>query len=170
MRSLAAGLAILALLFAGCAQGATGEQGSGSLAGDESQAGRDESGASPDAGDPAPAPSVSEPAAGGTSSATPESSEPAQQATEVLTERDTGELVEIRTGESVPLRLSSTWVWDAPRLDGTAVELTPVNYFTDPGFQEWIVSAVVAGEAVVSATGTASDGRTASVEITFAVR
>jgi len=45
------------------------------------------------------------------------------------------------------------WAWDQPAVDGDVVSLTQVDHFADPGFMEWIVTAVGRGDAVVATAG-----------------
>ena len=71
----------------------------------------------------------------------------------VVTEADDGRLISLTIGSEVPLRLDSSWAWDQPAVDGNVVSLTQVDYFTDPGFMEWIVTAVGPGDAVVTTAG-----------------
>ena len=71
----------------------------------------------------------------------------------VLTEADDGRLISMTIGAEVPLRLDSSWAWDQPAVDGDVVSLTQVDYFADPGFMEWIVTAVGPGDAVVTTAG-----------------
>lgn len=163
---MAAGLITLALLFAGCAEGASGEQGSESPEIPELTPSRSDP-TEPATADP-PAATTGSPSA--SPSAAPSGSAPDRATPSVLTDQDTGETVALRTGDSVALRLSSDLVWESPDVDGAAVTLTPVDYFTDPGFQEWIVTGVAAGEATVRTAGTATDGSRAMLEIVFIVR
>ena len=60
----------------------------------------------------------------------------------VVTEAEDGRLISLTVGAKVPLRLDSSWAWDQPAVDGDVVALTQVDYFADPGFMEWIVTAV----------------------------
>jgi predicted secreted protein len=60
----------------------------------------------------------------------------------VVTQADDGRLISLTVGAEIPLRLDSSWAWDQP-----------VDYFADPGFTEWIVTAVQPGDAVVTAAG-----------------
>lgn len=114
--------------------------------------------------DPAPTTSPAEPSPTGQADGSP----PAPPATptkdtgmttspdpapDVITEADDGRAISLAVGDEVPLQLDSAWFWDQPSVDGDAVELVQVDYFTDPGFMEWIVTAVRPGDAVVSATG-----------------
>jgi predicted secreted protein len=90
-----------------------------------------------------PSPSTSEPA-------------PPRQSPQVLTEADSGAAVALPTGGETSLRLSSDWVWSEPVVDGDAVSLAVVNYIQDPGFSEWVVTAVEPGEATIASSGTAA--------------
>ena len=90
-----------------------------------------------------PSPSTSEPA-------------PPRQSPQVLTEADSGATVALPTGGETSLRLSSDWVWSEPVVDGDAVSLAVVNYIQDPGFSEWVVTAVEPGEATIASSGTAA--------------
>jgi hypothetical protein len=86
-------------------------------------------------------------------------SEPApapQQSPQVITEADSGASYALPMGGETSLRLSSDWVWEEPVVDGDAVQLAPVNYIQDPGFTEWLVTAVAAGEATITSSGTAA--------------
>jgi predicted secreted protein len=76
----------------------------------------------------------------------------------VVTQADDGRLISLTVGAEVPLRLESSWAWDQPAIDGDAVGLTQVDYFADPGFMEWIVTAVRPGDAAVTATGAPNCG------------
>jgi predicted secreted protein len=71
----------------------------------------------------------------------------------VVTEADNGRLINLTVGAEVRLRLESSWAWDQPAADGDAVAFTQVEYFADPGFTEWIVTAVQPGDAAVTASG-----------------
>lgn len=86
-------------------------------------------------------------------------SEPApvpQQSPQVITEADAGATYVLSTGGETSLRLSSDWVWEEPVVDGDAGLLAPVNYMQDPGFSEWLVTAVGPGEATITSSGTAA--------------
>ena len=76
----------------------------------------------------------------------------------VLTQADDGRLISLTIGAEVPLRLDSSWAWDQPAVDRDAVALTQVDYFADPGFMEWIVTALRPGDAAVTATGAPNCG------------
>jgi predicted secreted protein len=81
---------------------------------------------------------------------------PPRQSPQVLTEADSGATIALPTGGETSLRLSSDWVWSEPVVDGDAVQLAVVNYIQDPGFSEWVVTAVEPGEATISSSGTAA--------------
>ena len=76
----------------------------------------------------------------------------------VLTQADDGRLISLTVGAEVPFRLDSSWAWDQPAVHTDTVALTQVDYFADPGFMEWIVTAVQSGDAVVTATGAPNCG------------
>lgn len=71
----------------------------------------------------------------------------------ILTDVDDGRSIGLALGAETSLRLDSAWFWDEPVIQGDAIELTRVDYFTDPGFTEWIVTARQPGDAVLTATG-----------------
>jgi predicted secreted protein len=76
----------------------------------------------------------------------------------VVTEADDGRLISLTVGAEIPLRLDSSWAWDQPAVYGDVVTLTQVDYFADPGFTEWIVTAGQPGDAVVTAAGAPNCG------------
>jgi hypothetical protein len=61
--------------------------------------------------------------------------------------------VSLRVNERLALRLDNAWLWGSPLADGSAVEVTRVHYESDPGFQEWSVTAVEEGAAEISVQG-----------------
>jgi len=71
----------------------------------------------------------------------------------VITERDSGKTFRIAPGRERTLRLSGRYVWTEPRVTSAAVRLVQVNYFVDPGFQEWTIRARARGTARISAVG-----------------
>jgi predicted secreted protein len=71
----------------------------------------------------------------------------------VITERDSGKTFRVSRGHERTLRLSNRYVWTEPRVTGTAIRLIRVNYFVDPGFQEWTIRARTRGTAGISAVG-----------------
>jgi hypothetical protein len=70
-----------------------------------------------------------------------------------ITEADDGARFTLAPGAETSLRLSSDRSWSEPAVDGDAVELTRVDYFQDPGFSEWTVTAVRPGTATIAARG-----------------
>ena len=71
-----------------------------------------------------------------------------------ITQAASGQTFHLAQGEPATLRLASRWRWSEPRVSSNAVELTPVEYFVDPGFLEWTIEAHRAGRVTISATGT----------------
>jgi hypothetical protein len=71
-----------------------------------------------------------------------------------ITQGASGKTFSLAKGESVTLRLSNRWRWSEPHATSDVVELTPVEYFVDPGFREWTIDAQRAGRVTLSATGT----------------
>jgi len=78
--------------------------------------------------------------------------------TPVVTLRDSGKTFTVRKGRELALRLNNRYSWTGPRVRGTAVRLTPVDYFRDPGYLEWTINARARGTARISATGYAESG------------
>jgi hypothetical protein len=76
-----------------------------------------------------------------------------EPAPSVLTDGHDGRVVSLTLGAETSLRLDSAWFWDEPNVQGDAVVLTRVDYLTDPGFMEWIVTAQQPGTAMVTASG-----------------
>jgi predicted secreted protein len=77
----------------------------------------------------------------------------------VITDRDSGKTFRVARGHELTLRLSNRHVWSGPRVRGSAVLLTPVNYFMDPGFQEWTIHARARGTVRISAAGSGGTSR-----------
>jgi len=71
----------------------------------------------------------------------------------VITERDSGKTFRVSRGHDLTLRLSNRYQWTGPRVNGSAVRLVPVNYFVDPGFEEWTIHARARGTARVVSIG-----------------
>jgi predicted secreted protein len=71
-----------------------------------------------------------------------------------ITERSAGKTFRLAKGGTATLRLSGRWRWSDPRVSSKAVELTPVEYFADPGFREWTIEARKSGRATIRSTGT----------------
>jgi hypothetical protein len=72
----------------------------------------------------------------------------------LLTQASSGKTIRLTKGGSATLRLSNRWRWSEPRASTDAVELTPVEYFVDPGFREWTIDARRAGRATIRSLGT----------------
>jgi hypothetical protein len=94
---------------------------------------------------------------------------------DLLTEANSGETVILTPGQEVPLRLDGAWEWSEPTVQGDAVTLSPVDYFADPGFVEWLILGEAAGEAQISASGEPACGDEAAcppidVELVIEVR
>jgi hypothetical protein len=71
-----------------------------------------------------------------------------------LTQAASGKTIHLAKGESAILRLSNRWQWGEPRVSSGAVELTPVEYFVNPGFREWTIDARKRGRATIRSFGT----------------
>jgi predicted secreted protein len=70
----------------------------------------------------------------------------------VITEADNGRTFRMSIGATAFLRLTSGQrLWDEPHVEGDAIELTPVYYETDPGYQEWAIQGRSAGTARIHA-------------------
>ena len=72
----------------------------------------------------------------------------------VVTQAQSGKTYRLARGLDVALRLSGRWGWTAPRASGPGLELTPVEYFRDPGFSEWRVVATARGIYTIRSRGT----------------
>ena len=70
-----------------------------------------------------------------------------------ISERDNGKRFTIHRGAQGSLRLSHDWRWTEPRVSTRTVTLTQVDYFVDPGFNEWEIHARRRGTAVITARG-----------------
>jgi len=70
-----------------------------------------------------------------------------------ITAKASGKVFRVEKGESLTLRLSHRWRWSEPDVSSAAVELTPVEYFVDPGFSEWTIDAHKVGRATIRAVG-----------------
>jgi len=71
----------------------------------------------------------------------------------VVTLRDSGKTLVVRKGAELQLRLTERYRWLAPRVRGTAVRLTRIEFIRDPGYRAWSVTARARGKAVVTAVG-----------------
>jgi predicted secreted protein len=70
-----------------------------------------------------------------------------------ITQAASGKVVRLARGENAALRLSNRWRWSEPHASTAAVELTPVEYFVDPGFREWTIDARKSGRATIRSLG-----------------
>jgi hypothetical protein len=70
-----------------------------------------------------------------------------------ITQADSGKTMRLKRGGEMSLRLSNRWHWTTPRPSTKGVELTPVEYFVDPGFREWIVRGRTRGTVTIRAYG-----------------
>jgi hypothetical protein len=91
-----------------------------------------------------------EPGAGPTSS---ESEAPVPETGGAISATDSGRSYTLAPGDETSLRLSSEYVWSEPDVSSGAVVLSPVDYFQDPGFSEWLVRAAAPGTATISSVG-----------------
>ncbi|MGH3037103.1 MAG: hypothetical protein ACRDMU_07960 [Gaiellaceae bacterium] len=101
---------------------------------------------------------------------------PPKQAPQVITEEDDGSTVMLPVGGETNLRLPSEYVWGEPVVRGEAVQVARVDYLQDPGFSEWVVTAVAPGKATLLAAGEPAcsgqegcDETALVVEVTIAV-
>jgi len=70
-----------------------------------------------------------------------------------MTQRSTGKTFRLAKGDTMKLRLSNRWRWSEPTVSTKAVELTPVAYLIDPGFEEWTIDARKRGRATIRSLG-----------------
>jgi hypothetical protein len=70
-----------------------------------------------------------------------------------ITMRSTGKTFRLAKGGTATLRLSSRWHWSDPLVSTKAVELTPVEYYVDPGFREWMIHAHKRGRVTIRSVG-----------------
>jgi hypothetical protein len=78
---------------------------------------------------------------------------PTPQTGDAITAADSGRSFTLAAGDETSLRLSSGYVWSEPEVSGSSVELSPVDYFQDPGFSGWLVHAAAPGTATISSLG-----------------
>jgi|SRR3954469_16486932 hypothetical protein len=71
----------------------------------------------------------------------------------LLTQADTGTTLVLTRSDDAQLRLSHRWRWSEPHTTGS-VELTPIAFIRDPGYDAWAISPRKAGTATITATGT----------------
>jgi hypothetical protein len=74
-------------------------------------------------------------------------------ATAPITQAQSGRTYRVSKGGELTLRLSERWSWTEPRASGRGIELTPVEYFRDPGYLEWRIDAVARGMFTIRALG-----------------
>lgn len=70
-----------------------------------------------------------------------------------ITQAASGKVIRMAKGGSATLRLSNRWQWSEPSARTKAVELTPVEYFVDPGFREWTINARKSGRTTIHSLG-----------------
>src|SRR4051794_16973163 len=70
-----------------------------------------------------------------------------------ITQAASGKTVRMAKGENASLRLSNRWHWSEPLVSSRALELTPVDYFVDPGFREWMIEARKRGRVIIRSLG-----------------
>jgi predicted secreted protein len=70
-----------------------------------------------------------------------------------ITQASSGKTFHLAKGQSATLRLSGRWHWSEPAASSRIVELTPVEYFIDPGFREWTIRARRRGVATIRSYG-----------------
>ncbi|MCI0685960.1 MAG: hypothetical protein L0Y54_01790 [Sporichthyaceae bacterium] len=142
--SVVPGLVVVAVLVVGCGSGSQDQAGPADAT--------EPAGPSASA---SPSPPESQPVTP-TPSESPEPPAPPPATGAVLTMADHGRTVSLSVGESVSLRLVPPWVWETPTVRGSAAQVYPVDFVTDPGYQEWAIQAVRPGESTVRAFGDAN--------------
>jgi hypothetical protein len=70
-----------------------------------------------------------------------------------ITQAASGKTFHVAKGRSMTLRLSNRWHWSDPRTTTRAIELTPVEYFVDPGFREWTIQGRARGRVTIHSLG-----------------
>jgi hypothetical protein len=71
----------------------------------------------------------------------------------VITESAGGKTFALKRTTRAVLRLGRKWVWTQPKVHGSAVVLSPVDYESDPGFKEWAITRRSTGTARITASG-----------------
>ena len=71
-----------------------------------------------------------------------------------LTPAQSGKTFRLAKGRTATLRLPGGWMWTEPTPSSGAVELTPVEYFVDPGYSEWQIDAHARGTVTIRSLGT----------------
>jgi hypothetical protein len=72
----------------------------------------------------------------------------------IVTQAQSGRTYRLARGGEVALRLSGRWGWAEPDPSVPGVELTPVMYFRDPGYSEWLFEPTVRGRVTIRSVGT----------------
>ena len=70
-----------------------------------------------------------------------------------ITQADSGKAFRLKRGGEMTLRLSNRWLWSTPHPSSKGIELTPVEYFVDPGFREWLIEGRARGTVTIRAYG-----------------
>jgi hypothetical protein len=83
---------------------------------------------------------------------TPTASAAAVPVPAVITEADGGKTFRVSPGDEPHLRLSGQYVWTPPRATGP-IQLTPIEFFRDPGYSEWTIRAQGSGTATIRSSG-----------------
>ena len=79
---------------------------------------------------------------------------PPPPAPALITQAQSGKTYRVVRGRELTLRLPGRWNWSQPRTGSVAVELTPVEYFVDPGYSEWRIATLRRGVATIRSVGT----------------
>jgi hypothetical protein len=75
-----------------------------------------------------------------------------------ITTKDNGKTFTARMGGTLTLRLPGQARWLNPRVTGSAIRLTQVNFLRDPGYRQWSVAALQPGTARISVVRYAESG------------
>jgi hypothetical protein len=71
----------------------------------------------------------------------------------LITQADSGKTFRLATRGTATLHLSGRWGWTQPRASPKRIQLTPIEYFADPGFSAWTVAAQGSGTFTIASTG-----------------
>jgi hypothetical protein len=88
--------------------------------------------------------------------ATASAATPPRSAPEIVTQAHSGKTFRLAVGRELTVRLSGRWRWTEPAVRGRGVDLASVEYFVDPGYQEWRITARVRGRVAITSHGTPS--------------
>lgn len=80
--------------------------------------------------------------------------------TPAITAKDNGKTFTVRPSGTLTLRLPEGPHWLNPRVSGTAIRLTQVNFFRDPGYRQWSVAARSRGTAAITVVHYAATAQT----------